>query len=144
MDDSANTPSKKPTTVTDISKVLIEIMMRSPTVKETLKKHFNQELWQHKDLKIETIEALYLYIIDSPKVSQISLNRSMLLPSSFDMYSNDPFQDAQQTKSASLGESGYGLIFKLYGLRSMVDFDANTVDYAAVKDKLKEYAGDVY
>jgi len=58
MDDSANTPSKKPTTVTDISKVLIEIMMRTPTVKEELKKHFTQEKWYHKDLKIETIEAL--------------------------------------------------------------------------------------
>jgi len=41
MDDSANTPSKKPTTVTDISKVLIEIMMRTPTVKEELKKTFH-------------------------------------------------------------------------------------------------------
>lgn len=68
----------------------------------------------------------------------------MMLPASFDMQSNDPFQDAYQTKSASLGESGQGLIFKLYGLRSLVDFDANTTDYAAVKDKLKEYAGDVY
>lgn len=58
MDDSANTPSKKPTTVTDIAKVLIEIMMRETTVKETLKKHFTQETWYNKDLQISTIEQL--------------------------------------------------------------------------------------
>jgi len=45
MDDAGNTPSKKPTTVTDIAKVFIEIMMKEKTKKVTLKKHFGEELW---------------------------------------------------------------------------------------------------
>ena len=60
MDDSANTPSKKFTTLIDISKVFIAIMMREKFNKDILKKHFDQEDWRSKDLKIETIEQLYL------------------------------------------------------------------------------------
>jgi len=45
MDDSANTPSKKPSTLTDVAKVFIAIMMREKFNKAILKKHFNQETW---------------------------------------------------------------------------------------------------
>jgi len=45
IDDSTYSPSKKPTTVMDIAKVFIEIMMKEKTDSESLKKHLGEEVW---------------------------------------------------------------------------------------------------
>lgn len=74
-------------TVLHLSKLIAEILRKKPTDSDELKLYFEKEKWDEIEPKLA--EHIYLYIVSSPFISKLTLNRAMGLTSSFDMFSGD-------------------------------------------------------
>lgn len=86
IDNREGQESKKNKTVADISKVIIEILMKKKFTEADYKKH-NAAAWH--EIKFNNVEELYHLINDSYTVNTKSLNKTLQLPSSFDIYTSD-------------------------------------------------------